>query len=331
MLQCAAWMPWLLLLLHRGLESHALRNTLLGGLAAGMMILAGHFQTILYSFFALGLFAVALVLAHPRRWMQILGMALTMPLIGTFISAVATGPGLELAIHSVRASLAAVTRTEGLIPFPALATLLAPNFYGVFSEKYDGPQDITQFYFYAGILLLPLAIFGLRNRTLRWIGLLLVIPTIWYALGHSAGLYLLVARLPGFSSVRAPVNIWFVPALGLALLAAAGLAALTDRWPLKWLPAAVLAFFCVDLLYFQSATNPLAYARDSYENLYRSKENLFQRAVVAGLPPLTRLDGPEHVAAFGSMSHFFTQPPRSPMVMARCRSPDIRTMSRRCR
>ena len=307
MLQCAAWMPWLLLLLHQGLASNALRNTLLAGLAAGMMILAGHFQTILYSFFALGLFAAALALAQPRRWIQIFGMALTIPLIGTLISAVATAPGLELAIHSARASLAAVTRTEGLIPFPALATLLAPNFYGVFSDKYDGPADITQFYFYAGILLLPLAIFGLRDRALRWTGLLLVIPTIWYALGHSAGLYLLVARLPGFSSVRAPVNIWFVPALGLALLAGAGLAALADRWPVKWLPTAVLAFFCADLLYFQSATNPLAYSRESYESLYGSKENLFRQAVVAGLPPLTRLDGPEHVPTFGPMSHFFTQ------------------------
>jgi hypothetical protein len=102
--------------------------------------------------------------------MQSFGMALTIPLIGTLVSAVATGPGLELAMHSARASLAAVTRTEGLIPFPALATLLAPNFYGVFSDKYDGPQDITQFYFYAGILLLPLASFGLRDRTLRWRG-----------------------------------------------------------------------------------------------------------------------------------------------------------------
>jgi hypothetical protein len=307
MLQCAAWMPWLLLLLHRGLASQALRNTLLGGLAAGMMILAGHFQTILYSFLALGLFAAALALSQPRRWIQIFGMALAIPLIGTLISAVGTGPGLELAVHSARATLAAVARTEGLIPVPALATLLYPNFYGVFSENYHGPQDITQYYFYAGVLLVPLAIFGLRNRALRWIALLLVVPAIWYGLGQSAGLYLLVARLPGFSSVRAPVHIWFVPALGLALLACAGLAALAERWPLKWLPAAVLAFFCVDLLTFQSATNPLAYARDSYENLYGSKENLFQRAVVAGLPPLTRLDGPEHVATFGSLSHFLTQ------------------------
>jgi hypothetical protein len=75
----------------------------------------------------------------------------------------------------------------------------------------------------------------------------------------------------------------------------------------KWLPAAVLAVFCVDLLYFQSATNPLAYSRESYESFYGSKESLFQRAVVAGLPPLTRLDGPEHVALFGPMSHFLDQ------------------------
>jgi hypothetical protein len=107
--------------------------------------------------------------------------------------------------------------------------------------------------------------------------------------------------------VRAPVNIWFVPALGLALLAGAGLVEVANRWPLSWLPAAVLTIVCVDLFYFQSATNPLAYSRESYESLYGSKEALFQRAVVAGLPPLTRMDGPEHVAAFGPMSHFFTQ------------------------
>ncbi len=47
MLQCAAWMPWLLLLLDLALESHPWRYTILGGLAAGMLIIAGHFQTVL--------------------------------------------------------------------------------------------------------------------------------------------------------------------------------------------------------------------------------------------------------------------------------------------
>jgi hypothetical protein len=307
MLQDAGWMPWLLLLLDLALESHPLRYTILGGLAAGMLILAGHFQTILYSFVALGLFAFARVVLEPRRWPRILGMALAIPLIGTLLSAIGTGPGLELTVNSVRSGLTATTRTEGLLRVPALSTLVAPDFYGVFSENYHGPQDISQYYLYAGILLLPLAIFGLRDRRLRIAGLLLIVPTIWYALGQSAGLYLLVARLPGFSSIRAPVNIWFVPSLGLALLAAAGLAAVVQKWPIQWLPIAVLVFFCVDLFYHQSLTNPLAYSRLSYDEVYSSKEELFQRAVAGSLPPLTRFDGIEFLASFGPMSHFLDQ------------------------
>jgi len=313
MLQCAAWMPWLLLLLDLALESQALRYTIFGGLAAGMMILAGHFQTILYSFFALGLFAVARVVSQPRRWFQILGIALAIPLIGTLISVIGTGPGLELTANSVRSGLAAITRTEGLIPLSALFTLVAPDFYGVLSGNYHGPQDITQYYFYGGILLLPLAIFGLsyqkgpRDRNLRLVGLLLIVPTVWYAMGKSAGLYWLVARLPGFSSVRAPVNIWFVPSLGLALLAASGLAAVAQKWPVRWLPLAVLLFSCADLFYHQSLSNPLAYSRQSYDELYGSKEELFRQAVVTGLPPLTRFDGIESLASFGPMSHFLDQ------------------------
>jgi hypothetical protein len=306
-LQAAAWMPWLLLLLYLALESHPLRYTILGGMAAGMLILAGHFQTILYSFLALGLFAVAQVVLAPRRWLPILGIALAIPVIGTLISAIGTGPGLELAVNSVRSALAAVTRTEGMIPVAAFSTLVSPDFYGLFSGNYHGPVDITQYYFYAGILLVPLAIFGLRDRRLRIAGLLLIVPTIWYAMGQSAGLYLLIARLPGFSSIRAPVNIWFVPSLGLALLAASGLLAIVQKWPIHWVPAAVLVFFCADLVYYQSVTNPLAYSRQSYDELYGSKEDLFHQAIVNDLPPLTRFDGIESLASFGPMSHFLDQ------------------------
>ena len=306
-LQGAAWMPWLLLLLDLALESHPLRYTVLGGLAAGMMILAGHFQTILYSFLALGLFAIARVVFEPRRWFQILGIALAIPMIGTLLSAIGTGPGLELTLNSIRTGLTATTRHEGVIPFPALSTLVSPDFYGIFSGNYHGPEDITQYYFYAGILLLPLAIFGLRDRRLRIAGLLLIVPTIWYAMGQSAGLYRLVALLPGFSSVRAPVNIWFVPSLGLALLAASGLAALVQKWPIPWLSLVVLAFFCADLFYHQSATNPLAYSRQTYEELYGSKEELFHQAVASSLPPLTRFGGADSLPSFGPLGHYFDQ------------------------
>ena len=210
-------MPWLLLLFDRALASHALRNTILGGVAAGLMILAGHFQTTLYSFSALGLFATARAFQQPwasqklRSRARIFGLALAIPVLGTLISAIATAPGLELTVYSVRATLKAINRTEGELPLQALVTLVYPNFLGgVISGEYRGPFDITQYYYYAGILMVPLAIVGLRNRVLRWITLPLIVVPVWYAMGRSAGLFLLIARLPGFSSVRAPVNIWFV-------------------------------------------------------------------------------------------------------------------------
>jgi hypothetical protein len=303
-MQCAAWMPWLLLLLDCAIDSEPIRYAALGGIFSGLMILAGHFQTILYSFAALGLFATAKLIAQPKRWPRILVVAAAMPVIGTLISAVATGPGLELAANSVRASLAALTHTEGLIPLQSLATLVYPDFYGVLSEHYTGPSDITQFYFYAGILLVPLAILGLWRSSVRWTGLLLVIPTIWYAMGSSAGLYLLVARLPGFSSVRAPVNIWFVPALGLALLAAAGAVRVAEKWTVRWIAPAILLLFAVDLFVSNSAKSPLAYGRVPYEEAYGSKEDTFRRIVANALPPLTRFDAPENLPIFGPLSHY---------------------------
>jgi hypothetical protein len=134
---------------------------------------------------------------------------------------------------------------------------------------------------------------------------MLFIPTLWYAMGAPAGLYLIVARLPGFASVRAPVNIWFVPALGLAVLAAAGLAAVAERWRVTWLCPLALGIFVVDLVYSNSANNQLAYARAPYEQIYGQGEDLFRRAVTQQLPPLTRFDAPEHLPSFGPLAHYF--------------------------
>ena len=67
----------------------------------------------------------------------------------------------------------------------------------------------------------------------------MAVPALWYAFGPRAGFYLLVARLPGFRSVRAPVHVWFVVALALALLAASGVLWLIRRFPYRWIPIAL--------------------------------------------------------------------------------------------
>ena len=303
MFQAAAWLPWLLLLFARAFESRAWRNGALASLAAGMIVLAGHFQTALYCFAALALFALAQLLAQPSKWRRALSLAVLIPLAGACLSAIAILPGLELALHSIRATVSALGHSEGFLTAGSLVTLFYPNYYGVISGNYSGPADITQYYFYAGILLLPLAALGLRDRLARRAGACLIVPCIWYAAGSALGLYYLVARLPGFRSIRAPVHIWFVASLGLSLLAAAGFAWVTTRWRFKWLPLVLLGVTCVDLWYWNSDRNPLAYARASYEETYGAGEKLFERAVAASMPPLSRFDAPERIPTFGPLSH----------------------------
>jgi hypothetical protein len=63
----AAGMPWLLLCFRRAMEGAALRYVGFGGLIGGAILLAGHFQTALYAFAALGLLALAESVRAPRR------------------------------------------------------------------------------------------------------------------------------------------------------------------------------------------------------------------------------------------------------------------------
>ncbi len=303
MFQAAAWPPWLLLLFARAFESAAWRNGVWAALVAGMIVLAGHFQTALYCFAALALFALAQLLAEPAKWRRALSLALLIPVAGACMSAIAILPGLELTAHSIRATVSALGHSEGFLTAGSLVTLVYPNYYGVISENYSGPPDITQYYFYAGILLLPLAALGLQNRLARRAGACLIVPCIWYAAGYTLGLYYLVACLPGFRSIRAPVHIWFVASLGLSLLEAAGFAWVTTRWRFQWLPVFLLGVTCLDLWYWNSERNPLAYSRTTYEETYGAGQKLFERAVASSMPPLSRFEAPEHIPTFGPLSH----------------------------
>jgi hypothetical protein len=154
-----------------------------------------------------------------------------------------------------------------------------------------------------GILLLPLAAVGLAAARERWYALALVIPGAWYAFGPAGGLYSLIALVPGFRSVRAPIQMWFVAALGLALLAGAGAARLRARWPSPWIPVALLLFTACDLYYWNTSVNPLAFAHASFDELYGAAQERF-RNVVAPFTrdPMHRIYAPEKSAAFGPLN-----------------------------
>jgi hypothetical protein len=303
MFQAAAIFPWVLWTGLRASEST--RWLPAAALASGLMVLAGHFQTALYGLCGLGLLLVAHAIQHPPR-RRLAGFAIAAAALGALaLPAIATLPGLELTAQSVRGASDYSRNADAVLQPGALLTLISPDHYGAPEvENYHGPQDITQFYFYQGILLLPLAIAGAVLWPRRWYALALVIPALWYAFGPPGGLYSILSRLPGLRSVRSPVHDWFVVALGLALLAAGGVSAARARWRSNWIPLAVLAIAACDLWYWNMGHNGLAYARDNYQDLYGAAQQRFIRVASAVIPPgtLHRLWAPADSPAFGPLN-----------------------------
>ena len=301
MFSAAAWAPWLLWCCRRALATDTVRWTAIGGLIGGCMVLAGHFQTALYAFCGLGLYGLVELARKRATWMRTLLVIAGMAALALAVSAVQTLPGLELAGYSERATVDYGSSTERVLELGSLVNLVWPNATGVFST--DG-QRAFGYYLYSGLLLLPLAGLGLLDSRVRKFGAVLVGVSVWYMLGPDFGLYKLGALVPGLHSVRAPVHGWFLVTLGLALLAASGAEFVISRFgqrPIYKLMLVAVVF--ADLFFWNSLTNPVAYARYSFDELYGGAENRTQRNVAALQPELTRYHAPRQFTLFGPLNH----------------------------
>jgi hypothetical protein len=276
--QAAAYLPLVLYLFERRAVAGL-------ALAGGAMSLAGHFQTALYVFTAMALWAAA----TPKAWKRGFAMLAAAAAGSLAIAAVQVLPSAELLRHSVRAQLAAGDWTQGTLGWRGAATFVYPNAAGAFNEPYTGPGDITQHYFYAGVLLLPLAGLGLADRRVRPCALLLVAPATLYAIRPGV-----IAELPGFSSVRAPSHAMLVATLGLALAAGAGAARL--RW--KQAAPALCVLFAADLWWWNMQRTRLLYANGTYAEVHEPGVRWFRELVKAPLPPMQRLAAPGRWAYF---------------------------------
>jgi hypothetical protein len=285
--QAAAWLPLALFGVHSSIRSVKPRNLVLTGFACTALFMPGQFQIALYSFAAIAIYSVV-VAAMEKRWHAAIIVLTICGVMTMLLSSVLWLPSLELYGQSTRAAVRFLTQTNAALELRALWTLVSPDHYGSVSGNYTGPQDQTQFYFYAGLALLPLAILGLASKQVRWLALALIVPFGWYAFGPAAGLYGIVARLPGFGAVRAPVHAWFVVALGFALLAGAGLS-LISRARLHWFCMAVAILTFGDLVYWNCLENHLAYFHGSYQARYGGYEETFKRAVLPPPPDGARL------------------------------------------
>lgn len=262
MFEAAALLPWLLWASLGGDR----RSWLLAGTFAGLIVLAGNFDAALYCFFAFVFFLIA------QGWKRAATLAVITPVIGFCLSAVVVLPWLEIGKYAAHH----VTSPAASLRPIALAAVMSADYFGLISGNYSGPEEIRQFYLYGGLLVLPLAIAGIMRRARLGPLLALIVPGMWYAFGPAAGLSRVLHILPVFRDAHAPVEIWFVPALGLALAAGSGAAWVAEKMGQKRLPFILMVVIAADLWHFNMYKSPLVYASITFEELYGKRQEAFE-------------------------------------------------------
>lgn len=306
MFQGAALFPWLLYVVERGMRGRFLRWMPPAAVLAGCIYLAGHLQTAIYALGGLGLFVCWRGFEIPTLRLRALGGLVFVAVMGTALAGIMIAPGAELSAESIRAGMDFGNSAEGTLSPGVLATLVYADSLGALSGRYAAAGDITQTYLYSGALLLPLAVLALRIRR-AWIpAVLLVVLPVWYMLGPSAGLYHAGALVPYLHMFRAPVHLWFVAALGLAVLAVFGVMEAERKWRKPWLGLALAAVFAADLCNFNSWTNPLAYGRASYDAMYGQGEVALRFKVGPKVESPFRLHVPDRLPLFGPLNSALT-------------------------
>lgn len=301
MYQGAALFAWLVYFAQRALEAGAARWASCAALTAGGILSAGHLQTAVFSLLALGLFLAVQVGLRPSVWLRAVAILLFAVAAGGAVAAVTVLPGVQLTAESIRGSFDFSNSVEGTLPIGALGTIVYPNAMKTLTGPYQNAVDITQTYYYSGLLLLPLAVLGARGKRGWLLAVALVALPAWYMLGPKFGLYHLGGLVPYLHKMRAPVNGWFVVGFGLAALAAFGVVAAEKRWKKPWLGLALAGFFILDLCLVNSWVNPLTYGRFNYKEHFGDREKMLEE-VVEGLRLGTRVDVPPMLPLFGPLN-----------------------------
>jgi hypothetical protein len=235
----AAWLPLLLLLVHRALTCKSSGWAAGAGAVLAMTALAGHGQMLLFAALLLVLYVLyRLVVDWRCGWqheLHTLGLMALIIAVGMGGAALTLLPAYEMAGHTGRGHLPYEGATRYSLPPQALIGLLAPGFYGRGQTGFWAPWDRVEVG-YVGVAALVLALLGLVVACRRWIRqnpvagfpfsffVFLVPLAFLLAMGRYTPFYHLLYRYaPTFDQVRVPARLIVLADLGLAVLAAYGL------------------------------------------------------------------------------------------------------------
>lgn len=213
-----AWLPWMF----AGAEAATLAGAAAAGAALGAVILGAalHFVAL-----ALPVLTVRVLGAGGTPGQRLARLAAFAAAAGT-VGAVIWIPGLEYYAHSIRRGAdRAFTAGWSLTPWDLVALLL-PEIWGDVTAWW-GPHPFRSSSDYPGLIALGLAgaaVAGAPRASVGW--LVLIGASGVLALGPATPLGALVAGLPGYGGLRAPLRWLSFAHIGLAVLMAAGVSGL---------------------------------------------------------------------------------------------------------
>ncbi len=238
----AAWMPWVVLAVHRLVRRPSLASSLTLAGCLGLQVLAGSFDTVLMT----AAVSAAWVLGVARRLtlartLRVGWAAAAAVLLAAALSAGVWLPALDLARRALRWTMPPERLALWAVPPAGLLRLLLPfettgRLAWTESARralFDVPREPFLNSLYVGAAAVALAVAALLDRRRRRVVAALValaIPSVLVALGPHAPFHALALRfVPGVSVVRYPSKVMVVVSFVVALLAGTGLSALGGR------------------------------------------------------------------------------------------------------
>jgi len=266
------WIPLVFRYLYQFVQSGRLFFALVAGLVLGIQILGGFPQIAFYTILASSLF-VLLVGSHPvgegRKIgpLRLGGGWFLFMLLGFSLAAVQVLPTYEFTKLSTRGGgISYVMATyDSLHPKEIFAFLLPDIFGNPVDGTYWRSREFWHFWESCGYVgILPLFFLFVRGQgrepdRVKVFAVVLILVSLFLALGKYNPLYAFIYRFPGFGSFRLPAQIIFLYVFGVAVLSGIGLSRIVEGeweftggfWAFSMLSGLLLVCALMGLTFFR--------------------------------------------------------------------------------
>jgi hypothetical protein len=241
-IQTYIWIPVIFFFLVRFTQSGFFKNAVAAGLFLGIQILGGFPQLAFYTILAIIFFLfyscrIGVGTSGAKYFLKAVFAASLIVLTSFSLAAIQVLPTYEFTGLSTRAGgIGYDFATLDSLPFQNLLTFVVPQLFG---SPMDGTYWISgstwefwEYCGYVGIGALVITAIALRRLTsdrLMVFFLILVVISLFLALGKNNPLYPFFYRLPGFGSFRIPAQIIFLYIFSMAVLTGKGLDLVKDK------------------------------------------------------------------------------------------------------